>query len=373
MTGVVVPVERLHSFYRAVFGALGLSPEHARVCADGLAHADLAGIPTHGAASLDRLYVRMLRDGLVDATAVPHLLHDRGAVALVDGGNAVGFVAAEFATRQAMDRASRYGVGAVAVRNSSHCGAMGHYSALAAQAGMVGVAMTNLGAQALVLPPDGAGPLLGTNAVAAAAPTGQMPLFNLDMSTAVAAAGRVRLARDRGEPVPAGWLADASGATVTDPDAYFADRAWLRFLGGAPETGGYKGFGLAMLIDVLCGTLAGAGVGPDAADGHVRSRADADIGHFVLVLEVGAFRDTGDFRADLDRMLATVCASTPADPARPVRYPGLPEHEHREGALADGVALRAGVVAGFERMVAELGVPGPWEPGRKEVADDGRR
>ena len=364
MTAVAVPVERLHSFYRAVFGAFGLSAEHARACADGLVHADVSGITTHGAASLERLYVRMLRDGLVDATAVPRVVRAVGATALVDGGNAVGFVSAEFATRTAIARAAEHGVGVVAVRNSSHCGAMGHYSALAAAAGMVGVAMTNLGAQALVLPPDGATPLFGTNAVAAAAPTGQLPLFNLDMSTAVAAAGRVRAARDRGERVPDGWLADEAGATVTDPAEYFAGRAWLRFLGSDPETGGYKGYGLAMLIDVLCGTLAGAGVGPDTTDGRVRSRADADIGHFVLVLDVRAFRDPEDFRADLDRMLGAVCAAPPADPARPVSYPGHPEHARREAARGTGVVLAADVAAGFERLAADLGVAAPWDNGR---------
>lgn len=356
MTDVLVDAKSLHEFYVRAFQSHGMSEVDSRTCADGVHHADLVGTATHGAGILGRLYLTMLRDGTVDPRAVPAVVRETGATALVDGGNGVGFVSATFAVRAAVERAGRYGVGVVAVRNSSHCGCMGHYTRIAVEAGMVGIALTNLGAQGLIPPPGGRDRLLGTNVLAAAAPTRDAAPFSLDMSAAVVAAGRIRQARARGERVPVGWLADADGEPVTDPNAYFDGAADLQFLGGGPATGGYKGYGLAVLADILCGVLTGAAVGTDSAGGAPRE--DADIGHFFLAVDVGAFRERGAFQADLDRMLGTLAGSTPARPDRSLGYPGLPEHERRL-ASAESVAVPAEAVAELEGIAADLGLPAP--------------
>jgi LDH2 family malate/lactate/ureidoglycolate dehydrogenase len=348
VTDVLVDAKTLHEFYVQAFQRHGLSTVDSQLCADGVHYADLVGTVTHGAGILRRLYLTMLREGTVDPRAVPSLARQTGATALVDGGNGIGFVSATYAMRTAVERAGRYGVGAVAVRNSSHCGCMGHYTRMAVDAGMVGIALTNLGAQGLIPPPGGRDRLLGTNVLAAAAPTRDAAPFSLDMSVAVVAAGRIRLARDRGERVPVGWLADADGEPVTDPAEYFAGTADLRFLGGDPTTGGYKGYGLAVLADILCGVLSGASFGADAAGGR---REDTDIGHFFLAVDVGAFRDDGAFRTDIDRLLGTLRGSTPTRPDRSVSYPGLPEHERRL-ASAESVAVPAAAVAELEELAA---------------------
>lgn len=335
-----------------------MSDADSETCADGVHYADQVGTVTHGAGILDRLYLGMLRDGTVDPKAVPVVERETGATALVDGGDGVGFVSATFAMRTAIERAGRFGIGAVAVRNSSHCGCMGHYTRMAVEAGMIGIAMTNLGAQGIVAPPGGRDRLLGTNVLAAAAPAGTAAPFSLDMSAAVVAAGRIRLARDRGEQVPPGWLADADGAPVTDPNGYFDGTAWLQFLGGAPVTGGYKGYGLALLADILCGVLSGSAVGPDAAHGTGEGRQDADIGHFFLAINVGAFRDTNAFHAQMDRMLSTISASTPLRPERAVSYPGAPEHALLS-AMDGTVAVPADVFAQLEKVAEELEIPAP--------------
>jgi len=355
---VAVTAESLHRFYVACFAAMGVPAAQARSCADGLHHADLHGIPTHGAAALDRLYLTMLRDGLVEPTAVPVVERDHRAVAVVDGRNAIGFVTAEFAMGEAIERAGRFGVGAVAVRNSSHCGSMGWYTGLAARRGVIGLASTNLGGQRIVPPPGGAEPMLGTNVLAASAPAGELPPFNLDMSTAVVAAGRVRQARRRGERVPEGWLVDARGETVTDPAAFDEGTARLRFLGGDPDTGGHKGYGLAVLADVLCGVLGGAAFGPGERAPEGPAREDADIGHFFLALDVPAFRAAGEFASDMDRLLGGLAGTAPVDPARPVGYPGLPEQRFRE-ANAGTVPLDRDVAEDLERVARRLGVAPP--------------
>jgi LDH2 family malate/lactate/ureidoglycolate dehydrogenase len=366
MTDVLVDTKTLHEFYVQAFRHHGVSAVDSQVCADGVQYADLTGTVTHGAVLLGRLYLTMLRDGTVDPGAVPVVVRQTGATALVDGGNGVGFVGATFAMRTAIERARRYGVGAVAVRNSSHCGCMGHYTRMAVEAGMVGIALTNLGAQGLIPPPGGRDRLLGTNVLAAAAPTGDVAPFSLDMSAAVVAAGRIRLARDRGERVPVGWLADADGRPVTDPAGYFTGAADLQFLGGGPATGGFKGYGLAVLADILCGVLSGASVGTDAAGGGA-ARQDANIGHFFLAVDVGAFRPAGAFQAGLDRMLGTLRGSSPARPDRSMSYPGLPEHERR-AASGDAVAVPAAAVAELEALAAALSLPAPVRVGAARPA-----
>lgn len=361
MADVIVTADSLHAFYVSAFRAMNVPAEHSRICADGLHYADLHGIRTHGAGALNRLYLRMLRDGEVEAKAEPEIVRDNEATALVDGGNGLGFVGAEFGLREAVRRARRFGVGAVSVRNSSHCGCMGWYTGLASADGAIAIASTNLGVQGVMPPPGGLDRLLGTNVIAAGAPAGTMPPFSLDMSAAVVATGRIRLARDRGESVPDGWLADDGGRPVTDPQAYFDGGAQLQFLGGAPITGGYKGYGLAILADVLCGVLGGAGVGPAPSAGD--GREDADIGHFFLAIDVSAFRDVDEFLPDMDRMLGALRGSRPARPDRPVSYPGLPEHEYRSG-LDNRIPLPSAVVADLASVADELGLPPLVEAGR---------
>ncbi|WP_086661484.1 Ldh family oxidoreductase [Lentzea kentuckyensis] len=366
MTETLLDLRSLRDFYVGAFRAMGVPEAHSRICADGLLYADSHHIRTHGAASLDRLYLTMLREDAVDPAARPEVLHEHGATAVVDGHNALGFVTAEFAMRTAMEKAREHGIGAVTVRNSSHCGAMGYYSRLAADHGMIGLASTNLGAQGVLPPPGGRDRLLGTNVLAAAAPAGEEAPFNLDMSAAVVAAGRIRRARDEGHDVPAGWLVDDAGEPVTDPAAYFTGAAALRLLGGDPSTGGYKGLGLAMLADVLCGLLSGASVGPNPANlrgGRRVSRVDANIGHFMLAIDIAAFRPPAEFTRAADEMLRVLRESTPLRPDEPVGYPGVPERRYRESSERDGAPVSCAVLAELYSVGAELGLLVPRRVG----------
>jgi LDH2 family malate/lactate/ureidoglycolate dehydrogenase len=317
----------LRDFYRAALLASGLTIDSAETTANGVLFADLHGIDSHGALHFARLYLDPLRNGRVDAHATPALIREAGACALIDGHNAVGFVAGRLAMETAIRLAGRFGAGAVAVRNSSHAGCMGFYTRQAAASGMIGLAFTNLGEQAMLVPPGGAEPLVGTNVIAAAAPSRCQPPFALDMSVAAVSAGRVRLAAHRGQRVPPGWLRDCDGTSVTDPREFDRGIAFLELLGAGAGTA-YKGFGLALLIEILCGTLGGAGMGPlGTHEWRGGGQPRGNIGHFFLALDVAAFGARESFRTDCDRMLAVVSASRPRLPDGRVCYPGLLEAE----------------------------------------------
>ncbi len=362
-TEVSVPVEELERFYGETFRALGVPAEQAGIAARGLAFADARGIDSHGAANLARIYVARLRDGRIDASAEPRVVAGRGATALIDGRRALGFVSAQRAMAEAIERAREHGAGVVTVRDSTHCGSLAYYTHQALEQGMAAIAMTNLGRQGVLRPPGGSVPLVGTNVIAAAAPAARQPHFSLDMSTAVASTGRVRSALRNGERLPPGWLVDDHGGVVEDPAAYFDGSAHLQFVGGGVATGGYKGYGLALLADVLCGVLSGGDVGPHAeAVGRGGVGEDDGVGHFMLALDVGAFRDRDGFTHDLDDMLAALTGCPPDTAGHEVMYPGLKEAR----ALGTSVRLDGALASSLRDLAAELSIRPPF-PSRRSV------
>lgn len=356
MTATEFAATSLHDFYAAVLVAGGVRERDAELAAAGIVFADRRGVGSHGAANLERVYVRGLLDGKIDPAATPRLVSSSGAVAVLDARRALGFIGAHAGMQAALARAEQYGAGAVAIRNSSHCGSMSFYTQQAADAGMIGMAFTNLGSQAIVRPPRGAVALLGTNALAAAAPADGLPSFSLDMSTTVGSAGRIRTAARNREQLPPGWLVDDQGRDVHDPQAYLEGLAHLQFLGGGEETGGYKGYGLALLCDVLCGVLSGAAVGPLGA-----VQPDGGIGQFMLALNVAGFVGAEQFAQRIAEMLRALTESTPLVVGRPVIYPGVREsNAERTGT----VTVSAEVLASLARVAARFGVPLP----EREVA-----
>ncbi|HVH24704.1 MAG TPA: Ldh family oxidoreductase, partial [Pseudonocardia sp.] len=204
--------------------------------------------------------------------------------------------------------------------------------------------------------------LLGTNPFSVAAPAGGHPPFVLDMSTTVVPTGKVRQAARAGRPIPEGWLADATGRPVTDPAELDRGGAYLQWLGGRPETGSYKGYGLSLMVEVLAALLPGAGLGPDAealaGDGRAAGRDD-DIGFLVLALAPAALRPAASRSTSPAGLFGALLDCPPVRPDAPVRYPGWPEAEHAERALRGGVPLAAGLHAELVEVATELGLPAP--------------
>ncbi|KJK35168.1 lactate dehydrogenase [Streptomyces variegatus] len=337
-TGVRVPYRGLVSFVADVLRVRGLPEHRAGTAAEALCHGDLTGFTSHGITNLTRLYLPLLDSGRCDPGAEPRIVTDHGASVLLDARRALGLWAATEAMDLAVERARQYGVGMVSVRGATHFGCAGHHALRAVRHHMVGLVTANCGRQRIVRPVGGRAPMLGTNPLALAAPAGDRPPFVLDMATTVAPTGRVRAAARAGQSVPVGWLHDDDGEPVTDPAAYDRGQAHLRWLGGDPDSGAYKGFGLGLLVEVLSALVPGAGMGPQEEKAKP-SGPDDDIGCLMLAIAPGRLRPEAEFRTDAAALFGALLGCPPVRADEPVRYPGWPEDARSRDRRAHGVPL----------------------------------
>lgn len=338
----------------AILAAWGLTGEDLEVSTDALVDCDLCGIDSHGI-SLLALYAGWMKGGGYDLAARPRIEREGPGHATVDAGNGLGFPAAVFAVRLAARKAKEHAVAAVTVRRSHHFGAAGYYARLAARDGVVALVTTSTKV-VCVVPPGGAEPALGTNPLAYGIPTDGEPIV-FDIATSTAAGNKIRLHHLRDEPLPEGWVVDGAGRPVTDPHEgfriiYEGAPGGLTALGATPTLGVHKGYGLALLVHFLGGTLAGGAfhaLGP-APGGD-------NIGHFFLAIDPAAFRDPDAFSADVTEVAGRLRDARPADPARPVLLPGDIEVRTRADRRRHGIPLAPGLLAQLRGIATSLGAP----------------
>lgn len=342
----------VHRQSEAILLAWGSSPEHARTTADVLTYADLAGIDSHGI-SLFINYEKML--GVFDPAATPEVVRENASTALVDARGGLGHPAGVAAMELAITKATATGVGVVTVRNSHHFGAAGYYAALAARRGLVGMATTS-GRTSSVVPTGGSQARLPTNPIAFAAPARTHEPFLLDMSTSTVAVNKLKVHDLRGIPLPEGWFVDGDGRAVTDAGAA-ARAAWagtgggLTPLGGSRESGGHKGYGLAVMVQILSCALSGGSFAP------VRQEGDPDnIGHFFLVIDPSAFRQEGGFLDDVDEVI-DVLHATPPTPGGEVLVAGEPESRTRVLRSREGIPLPVTLLTKLQAICERTGAP----------------
>jgi LDH2 family malate/lactate/ureidoglycolate dehydrogenase len=215
--------------------------------------------------------------------------------------------------------------------------------------------------------------LLGTNPFSIASPAGAHHPYVLDMSTTVVPTGRVRAAARAGLPAPEGWLEDDNGDSVTDAAAFDRGEAHLMWLGGRPETGGYKGYGLGLLVEVLGALLSGAGLGPspEALTEDPKAGRDDDIGFVALAIAPGALRPAAEFEADATTLFGTLLACPPLNEQAPVRYPGWHEAERARLHRLTGVPLSVSLLGELAEVAGRLGldVPTPL-PAQTQIGDN---
>lgn len=370
-SGVRVPYDALHAFVADVFAARGLPEGRAAAAAEALCHGDLAGFTSHGVTNLARLYLPLLDSGRCDPRAEPALVADRGASVLLDARRALGLWSAGEAMDLAVARAHDYGVGMVSVRGATHFGCAGHHALRAVRHGMIGLAAANCGRQRLVPPVGGRAPMLGTNPLALAAPAGEGPPFVLDMATTVAPTGKIREAARNGRSVPVGWLATDEGVPVTDPAAYDRGEARLRWLGGDPHAGAYKGFGLGLLVEVLSALVPGAGRGPSLTAAEPGG-PDDDIGCFLLAVAPGRLRNAGEYRDDAADLFGALLGCPPVRPHEPVGYPGCPEDARSRERRAHGVPLEPAVHRELLDVARQSGLAFPEPVASPRPVEGGR-
>ncbi len=348
-TGIRAPASVLEAFCRDVLQAVGVAKEDAACVAASLTAADCRGITSHGAARLLGVYVRRLQVGSTRATPDIRVVQRKGAVALLDGGGGLGQVVGSEAMRLAVTLAREHGLGAVGVRNSSHFGIGAFFVEQATRAGMVGMAMSNATPN---MPPAGArSRFLGTNpfAIGVPGPAPERPIV-LDMATSVVARGKIVMADKHGESIPSDWAMTDGGEPTTN--------AAEALLGAVLPMAGYKGSGLAMMIDILSGVLTGAASGQDVVDLYDQSERCQGLGHFFVAIDVAAFCPPGEFQSRVERYAEQVRTQPRVPGVDQILLPGDKERSAAGQAALAGVPLSAIDVADLDALARELGVAG---------------
>jgi L-2-hydroxycarboxylate dehydrogenase (NAD+) len=356
----VVWAEPLKRFCVRVFERLEVPTADAEIVADNLVAANLRGVDSHGVARLRR-YVKGIADGVMVVRPQVETIVETPATATLDAGGGLGQPVSYRAMNMAIQKALDVGAGFVTVRNSNHYGIAGYYAMMALDHDCIGISMTN--AAVLVVPTFGRDAMLGTNPIAVAAPASQERPFVLDMATSTVPRGKLEVYNRLEKPIPLGWATDETGEPTADAAQVLENMLARRGggllpLGGAGELmSGHKGYGLAVLVDVLCAVLSGAAyanlVYPETADGKPLPSA---IGHFFGAWRVDAFRPADEFKAAMDDLQRRLRNAPKAEGQSRIYIHGEKEYEEAERRAAKGIPLNPKVAADLQAIAAEVGI-----------------
>lgn len=348
------PLAKHRAQIEAILTAWGMHADKAALTAEIMADADLRGIDSHGLSMLPP-YELQWREGRLQLNAEPAILRETPVSALVDARGGLGYVPSVFAMGTAIAKARASGIGAVAVRNSAHHGALQWYVRMAADQGCIGIACTTT-SNHCAAPTGGRAARMGTDPWTFAAPSADGDHFVLDMATTTVAQGRVRNRLNESSQCPAGWVIAGDGTPSTDPGVGISGgTGFMASLGGTPEGASHKGYGLAMMVQILAAGLSGSLI---AADPITQKRPGSmDIGHFFLALDPGLYRPADEFAASVQalnqRMRDTPCI----DPARPVLVPGDPERMMAARRARQGIPVGPGLLAKVREIADRAGAP----------------
>lgn len=358
---IYIPVDVIANFMTDVLRGLGVPEDDALICTDVLITSDLEGIESHGVGRLMYYYDRITAGVQSTRTAID-IVRDEGATAVFDGQHGMGMVIAYRAMRLAMDKARRYGLGAVAVRNGTHFGIAGYYPQMAAREGMMGLTVTN--ARPAIAPTFGTEPMLGTNPIAFAAPTDMPYPFSFDAATSITQRGKVEVLARAEKPLPEGWVIGPEGEPLTDPSQILTDlgaaTAALLPLGGAgDQLAGYKGYSLATIVEILSASLCGGVFMKDllgfASDG---SRRPYMLGHFFLAIDVGHFIPVELSRRITGDIMRTLQASRKAPGQDRIYVAGEKEYEMSQLRREQGIPVNHNLRRELQTMRDELKIDG---------------
>jgi LDH2 family malate/lactate/ureidoglycolate dehydrogenase len=340
------PLPELHRFIVDVLVSYDVLPDHATTVAERMLEADLRGQDGHGVFRLPP-YCRRLEEGGYNLRPDIRLTHDSSVRALVDGDGGFGQVVVTEAVRIAIDKAGEHGLAWVGTHNSNHAGAGGVYARMALEHDLIGIYMA-IGNANHAPAWGGLDMLLSTNPMAFAIPAGEEPGVVLDMATTVASYGRIKVYADRGEELPVGWLEDRTGTPITDPK-----RAAEGLL---TPIGGYKGYGLNLVVGALAGVLNGAAFGSEVIDFNKDFRTPTNTGQMMIVMRPDLFGTVEDFKASMDVRIRELKASEPMPGRGPVRIPGDSVPGRERDMRANGVPIAGPVVERLTELATRRGV-----------------
>jgi L-2-hydroxycarboxylate dehydrogenase (NAD+) len=341
-----VTAARLATFAAAAYCAVGVPAEDAETAAELMVRSDLAGADGHGIFRLPQ-YIRRIRAGGLNVRPQITVERTSAATALVDGDNGLGHLVMRRAALTAIEITRESGAGWVGVRRGNHAGAASVYASMPLAHDMIGLYLAV--GNANHLPPwGGIDLLLSTNPIAIAVPALEMPPLVLDMATTVAAYGKVKVAAQRGEEMPEGWMIDRQGRPLRDPSR--ADDGFLLPIGG------YKGAGLALMFGLLAGTLNGAAMGKDVVDFNKDDTTPTNTGQAILALDIARFGDPARFKRRVDDVIRQLKSSARLPGFSEIRLPGEQTHARREERVARGIPLAPALRAALDRLADELAI-----------------
>ena len=346
MNPIHVTPEALQHFIQSAFASQGLPEADAAQVARLMTEADLQGSDGHGVIRLPQ-YIRRIRAGGINKHPQIRVVQERAGTAVVDGDNGMGHLVVSRAVDIAIEKARACGVAWVGTRYSNHAGPASLYARRPLQHDMLGLyfAVGN----ANHLPPwGGTEMLLSTNPIAAGIPTAEEPPVVLDMATTVAAYGKVKAKAKRGEQMPVGWMIDRAGKPLLDPQ-----RAGEGFL---LPIGDHKGYGLALIVGLLAGTLGGAAMGRDVVDFNADHTTTTNTGQAILVIDLSAFGEPAVFKASVDRLVRDIRGSERLPGVERIWLPGEQSHEKRGRYREQGIPVSAGLAADLQQLAADLGI-----------------
>jgi L-2-hydroxycarboxylate dehydrogenase (NAD+) len=353
--GSTLPADALQAWTAALLERFDTPPDIAADVAEILVASDRRAIASHGTARLPQ-YIELIEAGVMDPVGRPERTRSKTAIALFDAHNGWGHHASRVAMDAAIEGAREAGSFTSIVRNSNHFGIAGWYALRAADAGLIGISMTNT--SPVVIATRGIEPMIGTNPIAVAAPAGARDHFCLDMATSTITRGRVEVAVRRGETLQPGWAVDADGRATTDPDAAF-DGALLP-LGGVEETGGYKGYGLTLLVDILTGVLGGGTAAPQIVPLFSAHQGNADVGQAFIAIDPDAIDEPGAFEKRLETELDLFSkGQTAPDAPGPILIPGMPETAAERQSAERGVVMDQEHQDSLLKLASRTAVPFP--------------
>lgn len=370
-----VPFDFLRSFMLDSFIAVGVPADEASIAADVLIYADMRGIDSHGIGRLYPIYIQRIRDGIMKPTAPFTVIKETDTTALIEGNLGLGLVIGDRAARMAVDKAKKHGLGMTVVRGSTHYGAAGWHSTLAANAGCIGITGTN--ARASIAPTHGVDPMLGTNPLTWSVPSDDGFHCSLDAATSINQRGKIEKYAREGMPTPFGQVIDRTGAVRTDTEGILRDlstgQCSLAPLGGpGEELGGQKGYGFALFVELLSSALCGGKTSNEltGVDKETGAKIPMPLGHWFIAIDIERFVALDDFKKSTGDFLRLLRAGekSPSGPGR-IWTPG----EKEADAMVDRTANNGTMVPAalqkdmlrlreqYPEILAEKYPKFPWE------------
>ena len=338
-------VEAAYQLAQRIFVAAGLPQADAAVVTDNLIQADLRGHSSHGIARV-YVYCDRISTGLVATRPAIKVLNETPAAFHLDGGHGMGAVVARRAMRMCIEKAKLSGIAMCSVRAGTHFGIASYYTMQAAGEDMIGYACSN--APATMSPWGGITPMLGTNPFSMAVPAGRHRPIVLDSSSSIVARGKINLAEIENRPIPMGWAIDKEGHPTTDATAALQ--------GSVLPFGEHKGYGIALMIDILSGVMSGAGYGPHLGALWNNPDTHQNLGFFLLAINVASFCGVSDFKRRIDQMIDEIKASEKAPGVDEILVPGEIEFRSEAYNREHGIIVGSGVLRDLNDLQRRYGL-----------------